>query len=173
MKKALFITLTIAIAAISLSGCASLTNEPMVPIAISFSDGGTGHCELENKRGIWETGVPGTTSVRRSDDGLKYHCETTEGYRAIGQIPSYMGAKIALSAIFWDFGIVDSITDMHRYYPASFVIPIQKDWIQSSDNREPLYKRVDKDLESFFASLTQDDLYERVDQDLETFFATL
>ena len=33
-----------------------------------------------------------------------------------------MGAKIAVSALFLDFGIVDAITDKHRDYPASFVI---------------------------------------------------
>jgi hypothetical protein len=35
-----------------------------------------------------------------------------------------MDAKIVASAVFIDFGITDSITDKHRQYPASFVIPI-------------------------------------------------
>ena len=39
---------------------------------------------------------------------------------------STTGAKIVVSAIFLDFGIVDSITDKHRDYPASYVIPIKK-----------------------------------------------
>jgi len=36
-----------------------------------------------------------------------------------------MGGKIIASAVFLDFGIVDSITDKHREYPPSFVIPIR------------------------------------------------
>ena len=42
-------------------------------------------------------------------------------------IPSTMGAKIVASAVFLDFGITDAITDKHRKYPASFVIPIKKE----------------------------------------------
>ena len=33
-----------------------------------------------------------------------------------------MGGKIIASAIFLDFGIVDSITDHHREYPAQIVL---------------------------------------------------
>jgi len=32
--------------------------------------------------------------------------------------------KIIASAVFLDFGIVDAITDKHREYPASYVIPV-------------------------------------------------
>jgi hypothetical protein len=45
----------------------------------------------------------------------------------VGIIPSTMGAKIVASALFLDFGITDAITDKHRNYPASFVIPIKKE----------------------------------------------
>lgn len=36
-----------------------------------------------------------------------------------------MGAKIIASAVFIDFGITDAITDKHRKYAGSFVIPIK------------------------------------------------
>jgi len=39
---------------------------------------------------------------------------------------STIGAKIVASAVFLDLGITDAITDMHREYPASYVIPVQK-----------------------------------------------
>ena len=107
-------------------GCATLTNDPMTPIAMSFSDGSSGECQLQNKRGTWEVKIPATVSVRRSDDILKYDCKTTDGRTAFGSLESTMGAKIVASAVFLDLGIVDSITDMHREYPASYVIPIQK-----------------------------------------------
>lgn len=121
MKKAL-----LTIIAASTVGCATLTNDPMTPVAISFSDGSDGICKLENKRGVWSAQLPGTVPIRRSDDVLKYDCETSDGRKAFGSIPSTMGGKIVASAVFLDFGIVDSITDKHREYPASFVIPIAK-----------------------------------------------
>ena len=34
--------------------------------------------------------------------------------------------QIVASAVFLDFGITDAITDKHREYPASYVIPIKK-----------------------------------------------
>jgi hypothetical protein len=107
-----------------LSGCATLTEDAMTPIAISLSDGSPGKVTLTNKRGVWEANLPTTVSVRKSDDGLKYEAFSKDGRRAVGMIPSEMGAKIVASAVFLDFGIVDAITDMHRKYPVSYVIPI-------------------------------------------------
>lgn len=119
-------TIVITILAAGLFGCATLTNDAMTPVALSFSDGSDGSCKLENKRGVWDAQLPTTASIRRSDDVLKYDCETTDGRKTVGAIPSTMGGKIVASAVFLDFGIVDAITDKHREYPASFVIPIAK-----------------------------------------------
>lgn len=107
-------------------GCATLTNDAMTPVALSFSDGSDGTCKLENKRGVWSAQLPTTMPIRRSDDMLKYDCETSDGRKIVGAIPSTMGGKIIASAVFLDFGIVDAITDKHREYPASFVIPIAR-----------------------------------------------
>lgn len=63
--------------------------------------------------------------IRRSDDALKFNCKTSDGRESFGSIPSTMGSKIIASAVFLDFGIVDSITDKHREYPASFVLPVK------------------------------------------------
>jgi len=114
-----------ACAAMAMAGCATITNDPTVPIALSFSDGSDGECSLRNRRGNWTAEIPGTVQVRRSDDVLHYDCGNTEGLAARGNIPSRMGGKIVASAVFLDFGIVDSITDKHREYPPSFVIPIR------------------------------------------------
>lgn len=114
----------ILMAALALGGCATLTNDANTPIALSFSDGSGGRCDLNNKRGSWSVPMPTTASVRRSDDVLRYSCETHSGARPVGSIPSTMGGKIIASAVFLDFGIVDSITDKHREYPASYVIPV-------------------------------------------------
>jgi hypothetical protein len=110
----------------SLAGCATLTEDAMTPVALTFSDGSNGKCNLSNKRGVWQTSIPTTIPIRKSDDGLKYDCETTDKRKALGLIPSTMGGKIIASAVFIDFGITDAITDKHREYPPSFVIPMEK-----------------------------------------------
>ena len=70
--------------------------------------------------------------IRRSDDSLSYDCETDDGLKAFGSIPSSIGAaKLGASIIFFDLGITDAITDKHREYPTNFVIPISaKKWWQ-------------------------------------------
>jgi hypothetical protein len=109
---------------VCLASCASITNDANVPIALSFSDGSEGTCNLSNKRNAMSVNIPSTPMVRRSDDVLKYECTTKKGKKGFGGIASTMGGKIVASAVFLDFGIVDSITDKHREYPASFVIPV-------------------------------------------------
>ena len=115
---------TIAFACLA-SGCASITNDSHVPIALSFSDGSSGKCLISNKRMTMNIEIPSTPSVRRSDDDLVLKCESDDGRIAFANVKSSIGAKIVASAVFLDFGIVDSITDKHREYPASFVIPIK------------------------------------------------
>jgi len=53
-------------------------------------------------------------------------CTTEDRRSAFRSVTSTIGAKIVASAIFLDFGIVDAITDKHRDYPASYVIPVKK-----------------------------------------------
>ena len=113
------------VALLSIAGCATSTNDPNVPITLSFSDGSNGECKLRNKRGNWKAEIPGTVEVRRSDDVLHFDCVNAKGLIATGGIPSRLGGKIVASAVFLDYGIVDSITDKHREYPASFVVPIK------------------------------------------------
>ncbi len=114
----------IAALLVSAAGCATLTEDAMTPIAFSFSDGSNGQCTLENKRGIWKSDIPAVVEVRKSDDALRYKCTTAGGYEAVGAIESEMGAKIVASAVFLDFGITDAITDKHRKYIGSYVIPV-------------------------------------------------
>lgn len=113
------------VGALAVCGCASIVNDPMVPVSLAFSDGSSGTCALENKRGTWAADVPSIVSVRRSDDALRMNCETADGRKASVQIESEMGAEIVASAVFLDLGITDAITDKHRKYAASFVIPVQ------------------------------------------------
>lgn len=112
--------------AMALSACATIVNDPNIPVAVSFSDGSTGQCEFRNKRGVWEADIPTNgVMIRRSDDDLVYACETTDGREASGTVKSEMeGEKMAASVIFWDLGITDAITDKHRRYAANVVIPV-------------------------------------------------
>ena len=112
---------------IFITSCATIVNDANVPVALSFSDGSEGRCKLSNKRANYDVEVPGTHMIRRSDDALRYDCETKSGKKGFGSIPSTLeGGKLAASVFFWDLGITDSITDKHRIYPSSFVVPVKK-----------------------------------------------
>ena len=115
-----------AMCGLALSSCASITNDAFVPMAISFSDGSSGTCQITNKRMSIEAPIPSAPMIRRSDDNLQLNCKTDDGRTAIASVPSSMGGKIVASAVFLDFGITDAITDKHREYPASYVVPIKK-----------------------------------------------
>ena len=121
MKKIVVLVLVVI-----LFGCATLTEDAMAPISLSFSDGSNGQCVLQNKRGSWTVEIPASVYVRKSDDVLRFTCKTEDGREASGAIESEMGAKIIASAVFLDLGITDAITDKHRRYASSFVIPIKK-----------------------------------------------
>ena len=121
MKKLLLILCTFIF-----TGCATIVNDANVPVTLSFSNGETGKCNLSNKRVSLQANIPGTSMVRRSDDALRFDCETKSGKKAFGSIPSEIeGAKLGGSVIFFDLGITDSITDKHRTYTPNYVIPVQ------------------------------------------------
>lgn len=109
-----------------LSGCATIVNDPTVPVALSFSNGQSGACALSNTRASYQVNLPTVVNVRRARSPLTYNCTTKSGRVATGFIPSSVEAgKVAASVVFIDFGITDSITEKGRTYPASYVIPVQ------------------------------------------------
>ena len=100
-------------AVFALSGCATMVNDPTIPLEVSFSDGSSGQCTFKNKRGTWSSEIP-TTSVmiRRSDDELVYDCSTADGRKATGSLESEVeGGKMAASVVFWDLGT--PLTNVH------------------------------------------------------------
>ena len=121
MRLAIMTAITLG----ALTGCASITNDAYVPMALSFSDGSVGTCDIENKRFSATVEIPSSPMVYRSDDNLRIRCRTTDGREATASVPSTIGAKIVASAVFLDLGITDAITDKHREYPASFVVPVK------------------------------------------------
>jgi hypothetical protein len=115
-------------AALSVVGCATIVNDAMIPLTVNFSDGSDGKCTFTNKRGVWTSDIPtSSVMIRRSDDPLKYDCETDEGRKAVGSIRSEVeGEKMAASVIFWDLGITDAITDKHRTYQGNVTITVPR-----------------------------------------------
>ena len=115
----------LSFALLMFSACATIVNDPTVPVALSFSNGNSGTCSLTNKRVSLTVSIPGTHDIRRSDDDLKYNCTTDSGKNVVGTIKSSIeGEKLGASVVFFDLGITDAITDKHRTYPPSFVIPV-------------------------------------------------
>ena len=120
MKKLVIVLLTFL-----LTSCATIVNDPNVPVALSFSDGSQGECQLSNKRVSLSVKIPSQPMIRRSDDPLRFNCTSENGKKGFGSIPrGIKSGKLAWSIVFFDLGITDSITDKHRTYPASFVIPV-------------------------------------------------
>lgn len=114
-------------ASFSLIGCASITNDAMIPVTMSFSNGESGTCNLRNKRWAQQVSIPSSFMVRRSDDGLQYDCSTESGKKSFGQISSETDAtKFGASILFIDLGITDAITDKHRTYQSNIVLPVAK-----------------------------------------------
>lgn len=143
---------TTAIAAFTVVGCATIVNDPMIPLAVNFSDGSSGKCEFANKRGKWSSDIPtSNVMIRRSDDALTYECETADGREAAGSIRSEVeGEKMAASVIFWDLGITDAITDKHRTYQGNLTIAVPAKTGEAveefSDSVEPedVYTKLEK-----------------------------
>ena len=109
-----------------LTSCATIVNDANVPVALSFSDGSSGECQLSNKRVSLNVKIPSQPMVRRSDDALKFNCKTADGKTGFGSIPSEIeSGKLAGSVVFFDLGITDSITDKHRTYTPNFTIPVK------------------------------------------------
>ncbi len=113
---------------IGLSACSTIVNDSHVPINLSFSDDSAGECTLENKREKYTTNIPSSVLIRRSDDPLIYVCTSDDGRKAEGSILSIIGQTMVGNVIFGGGigAIIDANNDMHRVYPAAFVIPIVK-----------------------------------------------
>jgi len=123
MKKIALVS-TATVCAFLLSGCGTLMNDAMIPISFATSTGEKANCVFRNKRGTWQSEIPASVMIRRSDDALNIECQTQDGRKGAGYLESKMGAEIVASAVFIDFGITDAITDKHRSYDSSYIVPI-------------------------------------------------
>ena len=116
------ITLVAAALAVG-SGCATIVNDPEVPVEFIPQGCESLQCTARNKRGQWQVEAPGTAMIRRSDDTLHVECTDATGGQFGTQVESEIEAeKLAGSIVFFDLGITDSITDKHRDYPRQVLI---------------------------------------------------
>lgn len=145
------LSIVLASAFFAITGCATIVNDPMIPLAVNFSDGSSGNCDFKNKRGAWSSEIPTKgVMIRRSDDALVYDCTTQDGREASGSIRSEVeGEKMAASVIFWDLGITDAITDKHRTYQANVIIPVPQkadagDEMSNTDESDDAYTKLEK-----------------------------
>ena len=126
-----------AVLLVAVSGCATIVNDSHIPVSFALSDGSEGDCTFRNRRGVWQSAVPGTVMIRRSDDNLNFDCKTENGDSALGMVSSEMdAAKFGASVIFIDLGITDAITDKHRTYQGNVVIPVKKSRKTDSKSNE-------------------------------------
>ena len=112
----------------AVSGCATLTNDAMQPVAfrtLGCPDSGV-RCVATNKRGQYEFTPPTSVLIRRSDDVLKVECQDANGKQHRESVASSIGiTKMAMSVVL-DLGITDAITDKHRSYPQQVLIQCDK-----------------------------------------------
>lgn len=150
-NKSTHLSIVFASVIFAVTGCATIVNDPMIPLTVNFSDGSLGNCDFTNKRGAWTSEIPTKNlMIRRSDDALVYDCTTEDGREASGSIRSEVeGEKMAASVIFWDLGITDAITDKHRTYQANVIIPVPPKAdvpVETGDSDEPddVYTQLEK-----------------------------
>ena len=121
MNKGLCSALTSA--ALMGAGCATIVNDPMIPMEFIPQGCEVLECTAKNKRGSWDFSAPGTAMIRRSDDALHVTCKRSDGKTFTTTVRSEMeGAKLAGSVMFFDLGITDSITDKHRIYASQVLL---------------------------------------------------
>ena len=106
-----------------LGGCATIVNDPEIPVEFIPQGCASLECTARNKRGSWTFTAPGTQMIRRSDDTLHISCTSPRGKTVTAAIRSEMeGAKLGASVLFFDLGITDAITDKHRIYQSQVLL---------------------------------------------------
>ena len=125
MDKLLKVVVLAATASVG-GGCATITNDPTVPVSFETLKNCKTEmrCEASTKRGTYVFEPPQTIQVRRSDDAMQIRCTAKGTEEVLRQTieSDYEGGKMAASVFLLDLGITDSITDMHRTYPRNVTL---------------------------------------------------
>lgn len=116
--------LTVAIAAVGLSGCASIVKGSSQNIAISTPPTTGASCTLTNPRGTWTVVSPGSVEVKRSKENIEINCKKDGFTDAKNFIPSgFQGWTAGNLLIGGIIGLgVDSATGSINDYPSAFAV---------------------------------------------------
>lgn len=119
----------IALAAVTLTGCASIVNGTNQPVSVETGRVKGATCVLENNKGKWYVNsTPGSVTVHRSFNDLKVNCEKP-GYKpASKSIASNTKAMVFGNAVFG--GVIGAGVDVANGsaydYPTNINVPMSK-----------------------------------------------
>jgi hypothetical protein len=117
----------VAIAAITLSGCATIIQGTSQDIAITTPPVSGANCILTSKEGSWAVVSPGVAHVEKSKEDVLIKC-TKDGYQeANAVIPSDFQAWTVGNIVAGGLiGVgVDAATGAMNEYPKGFAVPMQ------------------------------------------------
>lgn len=118
--------LSVALAAVALSGCATVIKGSSQTVGIATPPTSGATCILTSSQGNWTVVTPGAVTVEKSKEDIQARC-TKEGWQdAVAIIPSnFQGwtvGNLLLGGVI-GFG-VDAATGAINEYPHSFQIPM-------------------------------------------------
>lgn len=118
--------LTVAVAAVGLSGCASIVKGSSQNIAITSQPATGASCTLSNPRGTWTVVTPGSVEVKRSKENIEINCKKDGFQDSKAFIPSgFQGWTAGNLLIGGVIGLgVDAATGSVNDYPATFAVTL-------------------------------------------------
>jgi predicted metal-binding protein len=88
-----FITLAMAVSALTLGGCASIVNGQNQPVSVDTRQGADAivgaNCTLSNDKGTWYVTSPGSATVHRSSADLAIKCEKNGSNPGLSTVKSF------------------------------------------------------------------------------------
>lgn len=120
------VVLTLAVAGVALSGCASIIKGTSQSIAIATPPTTGATCILSSGQGNWSVVSPGAVTVEKSKEDIQVHCSKYGFQDGAGVIPSnfegWTAGNLLIGGI---IGVgVDAATGAINEYPHSYQVPM-------------------------------------------------
>lgn len=128
MSRPVLTFAVVAVAAVQLSGCASIVKGSSATVAVTTPPVQGAACVLSAPEGSWQVTSPGSVTVQRSKHDIQVRC-TKEGYQdAAAVIPSsFEGWSLGNLILGGVVGVVvDASTGAMNDYPNAFQVPMTK-----------------------------------------------
>jgi hypothetical protein len=116
----------VALAAVALSGCATIIKGTSQNIAVQTPPATGANCVLTSKEGMWSVVTPGSVKIDKSKEDVLIHC-TKPGYQdASGTIPSnFQGWTLGNIILGGVIGVgVDAASGAMNEYPNAYSLPM-------------------------------------------------